>query len=130
MRIRDWKGSVIFLHEVTKGAAGRSWGVHVAALAGVPAPVVKRAAHLLATLEKSGPLTASAELPLFAAAQKQHDDVDTQATEQAETTPTDKLREALADIDPERLTARQALERLYHLKDLVSGSPAADSLAS
>jgi DNA mismatch repair protein MutS len=130
MRIKDWKGSVIFLHEVTRGAAGRSWGVHVAALAGVPAPVVKRAAQLLATLEKSGPLTESAELPLFAAAQKQHDDTDTEATAQAEMPPTDTLREALAEIDPERLTARQALESLYRLKDLVSGSPAADTLAS
>jgi len=129
MRIKDWKGSVIFLHEVTKGAAGRSWGVHVAALAGVPAPVVKRAAHLLATLEKSGPLTESAELPLFAAAEKRHDDGVTEATAEVETTPPDVLREALAAIDPERLTARQALESLYHLKDLVSGSPAADSLA-
>jgi DNA mismatch repair protein MutS len=130
MRIKDWKGSVIFLHEVTHGAAGRSWGVHVAALAGVPAPVVKRAAHLLATLEKSGPLTESAELPLFAAAQKQHDDALTETTPQAETAPPDVLREALAEIDPEHLTAREALERLYRLKDLVSGSPAADSLAS
>jgi DNA mismatch repair protein MutS len=130
MRIKDWKGSVIFLHEVTGGAAGRSWGVHVAALAGVPAPVVKRAAALLATLEKSGPLTESAELPLFAAAQKQHDDGITEAALQAETTPTDVLRDALAEIDPERLTARQALESLYRLKDLVAVSPAADSLAS
>jgi DNA mismatch repair protein MutS len=130
MRIKDWKGSVIFLHEVTHGAAGRSWGVHVAALAGVPAPVVKRAAHLLATLEKAGPLTESAELPLFAAAQKQHDDAVTETTAGAETMAPDVLREALAEIDPERLTARQALESLYRLKDLVSGSPAADSLAS
>ena len=130
MRIKDWRGNVIFLHEVTHGAAGRSWGVHVAALAGVPAPVVKRAAQLLVTLEKSGPLTESAELPLFAAAQKQHDDVVTEATAQTEATPSDSLREALAEIDPERLTPRQALESLYRLKDLVSGSQAADSLAS
>jgi DNA mismatch repair protein MutS len=129
MRIKDWKGSVIFLHEVTKGAAGRSWGVHVAALAGVPAPVVKRASALLATLEKAGPLTESAELPLFAAAQKQHGGEHAEAHMQAETARVDILREALADIDPERLTARQALESLYRLKDLVSGSPATDSLA-
>ena len=65
-------GSVVFLHEVAEGAAGRSWGVHVAELAGVPALRVKRAASLLASLEKHGgplgaagaPLTA---LPLFAA---------------------------------------------------------------
>ena len=92
--------------------------------------MVKRAAQLLATLEKSGPLTVSAELPLFAAAQKQHDDGHAEATEQAGTTPPDVLREALAEIDLEHLTARQALESLYRLKDLVSGSPATDNLAS
>jgi DNA mismatch repair protein MutS len=130
MRIKDWKGSVIFLHEVTRGAAGRSWGVHVAALAGVPAPVVRRAAQLLSILEKSGPLTESAELPLFAAAHRQHDETHAETMVLAETPAVDVLREALAEIDPERLTARQALESLYRLKDLVSGSPAADSLAS
>ena len=51
MRVKEWKGSVVFLHEVAAGAAGRSWGVHVAELAGVPAPVVRRAASLLASLE-------------------------------------------------------------------------------
>ncbi|WP_048863434.1 MutS-related protein, partial [Acidisphaera rubrifaciens] len=48
MRVREWKGGVVFLHEVAPGAVGRSWGVHVAELAGVPAPVVRRAAQLLA----------------------------------------------------------------------------------
>src|ERR1700759_47450 len=60
MRVKEWKGPVVFLHEVAAGAAGRSWGVHVAELAGVPAPVVRRAAHLLASLEKhGGPLGAA-----------------------------------------------------------------------
>ena len=54
MRVKEWKGTVVFLHEVAEGAAGRSWGVHVAELAGVPAPVVRRAASLLAALEKHG----------------------------------------------------------------------------
>jgi hypothetical protein len=84
---------------------------------------------LLATLEKAGPLTESAELPLFAAAQKQHGSELAEAEIRAEAAPVDALREALADIDPERLTARQALESLYRLKDLVSGSAATDSLA-
>lgn len=127
MRVKDWKGSVIFLHEVTKGAAGRSWGVHVAALAGVPPAVVKRAGSLLASLEKAGPLTQSAELPLFAAASPQHDDVRDQSEPAP---PLDTLRAALAEIDPENLTARQALECLFRLKDLASGAAAADSLAS
>ncbi len=46
MRVKEWKGTVVFLHEVAEGAAGRSWGVHVAELAGVPAQVVRRAAIL------------------------------------------------------------------------------------
>jgi len=125
MRVKDWKGSVIFLHEVTEGAAGRSWGVHVAALAGVPAPVVKRAGALLASLEKAGPLTQSAELPLFAAAQQQHDVAPLGPEPEA-----DRLRQALAEIDPEQLTARQALDWLFRLKDLASGASAVDSLAS
>ncbi|WP_284947157.1 DNA mismatch repair protein MutS [Acidisoma cladoniae] len=130
MRIKDWKGSVIFLHEITKGAAGRSWGVHVASLAGVPAPVVKRAAALLATLEKAGPLTASAELPLFAAAQALHlegSDIQTDVT--PDPVP-DPLVEALRAMDPEQMTPRQALESLYRLKDMVSGPLPEETLAS
>ena len=67
MRVKEWKGDVIFLHEITEGAAGRSWGVHVARLAGVPAPTVRRAAALLTSLEKRGAaLTDGSALPLFA----------------------------------------------------------------
>jgi len=69
MRVKEWKQDVVFLHEVAPGAAGRSWGVHVAKLAGVPGSVVKRAGVLLAALEKrAGRLTEAAALPLFAAA--------------------------------------------------------------
>ncbi len=70
MRVKEWRRDVVFLHEVAEGAAGRSWGVHVARLAGVPDSVVKRAAGLLAALEgRSGRLTDAGALPLFAAAQ-------------------------------------------------------------
>jgi DNA mismatch repair protein MutS len=119
MRVKEWKGTVVFLHEVGAGAAGRSWGVHVAELAGVPAPVVRRAASLLATLEKHGgplgaagaPLTA---LPLFAAAPT------------VETTPeVDSLGEALAALDPDKMTPREALDALYRLKALLPVSAAA-----
>jgi DNA mismatch repair protein MutS len=51
MRVKEWKGSVVFLHEVTEGAAGRSWGVHVAELAGVPSPEDQRQA-----MDESTPL--------------------------------------------------------------------------
>jgi DNA mismatch repair protein MutS len=118
MRVKEWKGSVVFLHEVAEGAAGRSWGVHVAELAGVPAPVVKRAASLLASLEKHGgplgaagsPLTA---LPLFAAQSQ------APAPEPPPGPQPDPLTVALAALDPDRMTPREALEELYRLQMLL-----------
>jgi DNA mismatch repair protein MutS len=115
MRVKEWKGSVVFLHEVAEGAAGRSWGVHVAELAGVPAPVVKRAASLLTSLEKHGgklgvagaPLNA---LPLFAA--------QTQPPAPEPDPPQDKLAAAIAALEPDRMTPREALDALYRLQTL------------
>ncbi|MBV8912307.1 MAG: DNA mismatch repair protein MutS [Acetobacteraceae bacterium] len=109
MRVKEWRGSVVFLHEVAAGAAGRSWGVHVAELAGVPPPVVRRAASLLTSLEKhrataGAPLAA---LPLFAASA-------------ADPPPEpDPLLAALAKLDPDRMTPREALDALYRLKSLL-----------
>ncbi len=110
MRVREWKQDVVFLHEVAEGAGGRSWGVHVARLAGVPLPVVKRAGAILAALEtRAGRLTEAAALPLFAAA----------APEAMVAQEEDPLREALAGIDPDALTPREALAALYRLKGMV-----------
>jgi DNA mismatch repair protein MutS len=64
MRVQEWKDGVVFLHEVAEGAAGRSWGVHVARLAGVPAVVVRRAGLLLSRLEAGE--RPREDLPLFA----------------------------------------------------------------
>jgi DNA mismatch repair protein MutS len=109
MRVREWKQEVVFLHEVAEGSAGRSWGVHVARLAGVPGAVVKRAGVLLAALEeRAGRLTEAAALPLFAAASVEVAPVVAEAG--------DPLREMLAGIDPDSLSPREALEALYRLK--------------
>jgi DNA mismatch repair protein MutS len=105
MRVREWRGDVVFLHEVAEGAAGRSWGVHVARLAGVPAPVVKRAGALLAALEK-GREPVIADLPLFSSLQ-------------AEPPSEHPVLTMLAGIDPDRLSAREALDALYRLKQAV-----------
>jgi DNA mismatch repair protein MutS len=107
MRVREWRGDVVFLHEVAEGAAGRSWGVHVARLAGVPAAVVKRAGALLASLEK-GREPVIADLPLFAG----------MAAEPAEENPVLKV---LGEIDPDTLSARDALDLLYRLRALAAG---------
>jgi len=120
MRVKEWRGSVVFLHEVAEGAAGRSWGVHVAELAGVPKQVVRRAASLLNALEKqSGPLAVGGvlgALPLFAAIGSP----DISSGESKDTArPEDDLRRAVADLDPDRLTPREALDALYRLKALL-----------
>lgn len=116
MRVKEWKRTVVFLHEVAEGAAGRSWGVHVAELAGVPAPVVRRAATLLSALEGAGgPLGAGSALgalPLFAAA----------ATPEPPATLCEEEPPALAALvalDPDRLSPREALDALYRLKSLL-----------
>ncbi|MFL5285341.1 MAG: DNA mismatch repair protein MutS [Rhodopila sp.] len=115
MRVKEWKGSVVFLHEVAEGAAGRSWGIHVAELAGVPAPVVRRAASLMSAMEKrGGPLNTSTSLrslPLFAAAVP-----DETASKNDELS---QLHKALEDINPDAMTPKQALEAIYTLKTLL-----------
>jgi DNA mismatch repair protein MutS len=124
MRVKEWKGTVVFLHEVAAGAAGRSWGVHVAELAGVPAPVVRRAASLLASLEKhGGPLGASGApltaLPLFAASP-------TAPQQEAPTSSEpDPLAAAITALEPDRMTPREALDALYRLKAMLTVPDAA-----
>ena len=113
MRVSDWKGEVIFLHEVVAGAADRSYGIQVARLAGLPQPVVARAGVILAELEASerqAPVQRLIDdLPLFAAA----------APRAPEPEPArDLLGEALDAISPDELSPREALEQLYALKKL------------
>ena len=110
VRAREWKGELVLLHEVTSGPAESSFGLAVARLAGVPAPVVARAKAVLARLEKgraeTGGLAAGlGDLPLFAA-------VLTTPEPEAQ----DTLRERLRDTDVDALSPREALELLYELK--------------
>jgi len=114
MRVKEWQGNVVFLHEVAHGAADRSYGIHVARLAGLPGAAIARAEEVLALLEtgeQSSALTRLADdLPLFAAV--------VQRAAAPAIPAQDKLREALAEIDPDALTPRDALEALYRLKSL------------
>jgi len=107
MRVSEFKGSLVFLHEVVPGAADRSYGIQVAKLAGLPASVVKRARKVLADLEASRPRGTLDALPLF-------------SYEPPETAPPrDELREALAALDPDSISPREAHAALYALKRLV-----------
>jgi len=121
MRVKEWRGTVVFLHEVAEGAAGRSWGVHVAQLAGVPPATVRRAATLLNALQK-GRHGRPAELPLFAEAGPVGAD--------APPDPPDPLRNALDEVEPDRLSPKDALEILYRIKALAAVPPAYPEVAS
>jgi DNA mismatch repair protein MutS len=126
MRVTDWHGDVVFLHEIVQGAADRSYGIQVAKLAGLPAQVVERARRLLAELEASDrrmPVEQRvADLPLFAASQAEPEKT-AKTTTATKTTlapaPHDgRLGEALDALDPDSLTPRAALEAIYKLKKL------------
>ena len=112
MRVREWKGDVVFLHEVGPGAADKSYGVAVARLAGLPSRVVARAETILKDLEARGDGNVDA-LPLFAAAPTRQDQSEDNDGESASA-----LIDALSDIDPDALTPKQALDAIYALKTL------------
>lgn len=113
MRVREWKGDVVFLHEVEPGAADRSYGVAVARLAGLPDRVVKRAEAILKELEARGKDGGVNALPLFAAAPISQEDV-----ADTHNSPDTVLSDALGALDPDALTPKQALDAIYALKAL------------
>ncbi len=112
--VKEWEGEVIFLHEVHKGAADRSYGVQVAQLAGLPASVVDRARVVLDQLEKTeregGKQKALIDdLPLFSATPPPPPPA-------AKTSP---VTDMLNDVLPDELTPREALDLIYKLKEAV-----------
>jgi DNA mismatch repair protein MutS len=112
MRVTEHRGDVIFLHEVVKGAADRSYGIQVAKLAGLPRAVVQRARAVLAELERAdrqSPRRKLADdLPLFAAMTAPEPEPPAAAVPAA-------LATLLDGLDPDELTPRQAQEALYAL---------------
>src|SRR5436190_1065190 len=106
MKVREWNDSIVFLHEVVSGVADRSYGIHVAKLAGLPDAVVNRAEEVLQALEEGReghkPLARIDDLPLFGATAPQP--------------KVSQVEEALKTIEPDALTPKEALELLYDLK--------------
>ncbi|NDW04595.1 DNA mismatch repair protein MutS [Jiella pacifica] len=119
MRVKEYKGEVIFLHEVTDGTADRSYGIQVAKLAGLPASVVKRARQVLTELERGGSQAKRTafidDLPLFSVAL----DRQRSAAERPAEDPHSDLAAAVAGLDPDSLSPKAALEELYRLKALL-----------
>src|SRR5271169_1131751 len=117
MRVKEWQDEVVFLHEVAAGAADRSYGIHVAQLAGLPAAVVARAEEVLAALEKgeqSGAVSRLADdLPLFAAAPARPAGGVAKPQES-------EVEKALGEVNPDELSPREALELLYRLRQRIA----------
>lgn len=105
VKIKEWENKVVFLHQVIKGVADKSYGIHVAKLAGLPVAVIERAQEILTTLEGEGtkPLDVLADLPLF-------------VRPQVVTASESQMERTLKQIDVDTLTPRQALDILYDLK--------------
>jgi DNA mismatch repair protein MutS len=116
VRVREWQGDVVFLHEVVPGVADRSYGIQVARLAGLPQPVIERAGEILERLEQGGqaqaPKALVDDLPLFSASRSQR----REALQQGG--PSD-LEKRLAALSPDELSPREALALLYELKALL-----------
>ena len=114
LKVKEWQGDVVFLHEVVRGTADRSYGIQVARLAGLPQAVIERARDVLHQLEDtSGGQSVSTlvdELPLFSVKAKQADPAPKQE---------DKIRGLLGETVPDDMTPREAMERLYALKALL-----------
>jgi DNA mismatch repair protein MutS len=112
MRVKEWHGDVVFLHEVVAGAADRSYGIQVAKLAGLPPSVIERAKLVLAQIEAEDRVSPARrlidDLPLFAAAQAR--------PAAQEVSPLAAVIEALAAFNPDEMSPRDALEALYVLK--------------
>jgi DNA mismatch repair protein MutS len=116
MDVREWRDEIVFLHKVMPGAADRSYGIQVAKLAGLPKAVTQRAAEVLALLEKADRKQSEGEslldgLPLFAPRPK------SDRSHESDRSP---LESALAELRPDELTPKAALEAIYRLKELAS----------
>ncbi len=132
MAVKEWKGDLVFLHEVREGAADRSYGIQVARLAGLPSPVIRRAREVLAMLERgtAGRATdlLADELPLFAAGRSAGapgPDAGDDAREEEEDAddPRRALLAELEALDLDGTTPREALELLYRWRERLARPP-------
>src|SRR5450830_1563852 len=110
VRVKEWRGDVVFLHEVVPGSADHSYGIQVAKLAGLPASVIERARLVLAKLEQEDRAAPKGfeDLPLFAAPYQPSQEMQDDAYE--------LMLAAVAALNPDDMSPREAMEALYMLK--------------
>jgi DNA mismatch repair protein MutS len=115
VEVKEWRDEIVFLYRVVQGAADRSYGIHVAKLAGLPGPVLTRAGEVLSALEKADgrpkPVDLADDLPLFRAAM---------GAAVLEPEAASRLEAAVAALAPDAMTPKEALEALYRLKALLA----------
>jgi DNA mismatch repair protein MutS len=122
IKVRQWKNELVFLHEIVKGAADRSYGLHVARLAGIPPLVIRRAETFLKILEQSRGYQERKilDMPLFSTASTKPIEMN-----EAMKTPTSKpvepsfLEKSLSKLELETLTPQAALNMLFEWKSLL-----------
>ncbi|MDC0344702.1 DNA mismatch repair protein MutS [Alphaproteobacteria bacterium] len=118
MRVKEWEGDIVLLHQVIPGASDKSYGIHVAKLAGLPHTVLSRAQQILKGLMQSQ--TPQMTLPLLA--QKKTEEMPAAVSREDVTQLSDPLHEKLSSLDVDNLTPREALEALYELQKLLNES--------
>jgi DNA mismatch repair protein MutS len=115
VEVKEWKDEIVFLYRVVPGAADRSYGIHVAKLAGLPGPVLVRANEVLSALEgadsRKGPAQFADDLPLLSAARSSSPKIAQGPS---------PLEAAVEALGPDSMTPRQALEAIYTLKGLLT----------
>ena len=115
VEVKEWRDEIVFLYRVVQGTADRSYGIHVAKLAGLPPQVLTRANEVLSALEKADgrpkPSDLADDLPLFRAAKGAAEPKPDHAS---------RIEQALAGLSPDAMTPKEALEALYRLKAVLA----------
>ena len=118
MQIKEYNGDIIFLHKVDRGNADKSYGIHVAKIAGIPTTVISRASQILESFESDESIAKTKK------AIKKINELDLFSYNIAEEKPTNKnlelLEKKLYEVNPDELTPKSALEILYEIKNLLN----------
>ena len=117
MQITDYEGDVIFLHKVAPGIADKSYGIHVAKLAGIPNSVIQRASQILSSFENDEIMKKTKKIVKSI---NETDLFSYQTPSPQISKQTSLIEEKLKQINPDELTPKSALELLYEIKNLLN----------